>query len=405
MREILIDIGRLVRRLNRSTPTGVDRVVLAYERELRARFGNRLVCVDTFAGRVIRYRADFAQNVLEATARRWREGANAPAPSRLRALVEGVAGKLFPSPSQSDQSQPPLFLCLDHRGLMPGGTVERLARSGVAECICLLHDLIPLTHPEYVVPVQVGRHAARITTMARHASMVIANSHDTAEHFRCQLEERDLQIPRVMVSHLGIEMHTRSGQPASDATPKVKRPYFVVLGTIEARKNHLLLLNLWRDMVQSAGNEAHKHVPELVIVGRRGWEAEAVFDMLDRCPSLKGHIRERSDLSDAELMPLIDGARALLFPSFAEGFGLPLAEAMARGVPAIASDIGTFREIGSGVPELISPLDGPGWREAIRDYSTTGSERRAAQIGRLSGYRAPDWSAHMDAVCAGLKLD
>ena len=72
MREILIDIGRLVRRLNRSTPTGVDRVVLAYERELRARFGERVVCVDTFAGRTIRYRPAFARSVLDATASRWR---------------------------------------------------------------------------------------------------------------------------------------------------------------------------------------------------------------------------------------------------------------------------------------------------------------------------------------------
>jgi glycosyltransferase involved in cell wall biosynthesis len=405
MREILIDIGRLVRRLNRSTPTGVDRVVLAYERELRARFGDRVVCVDTFGGRVVRYRPAFARSVLEATARRWQEGENAVAPSRLRALAEGVAGALSAGARNSPSSRPPLFLCLDHRGLAPGGTVERLARSGAAEVVCLLHDLIPLTHPEYVVPVQVGRHVARVTTMARHASLIVANSHDTAHHLDRQLRELGLAAPQVLVAHLGIEAHVTRRETGRPAQRRAERPYFVVLGTIEARKNHLLLLNLWRDMVQAAGSSAKETVPELVVVGRRGWEAEAVFDMLDRCPSLKGHVQERSNLPDAELLPLIDGARALLFPSFAEGFGLPLAEAMARGVPAIASDIATFREIGCGVPELLSPLDGPGWRDTILDYAAERSARREAQTRRLAGYSAPDWSAHMDAVCARLQLD
>ncbi|MAA97746.1 MAG: glycosyl transferase [Stappia sp.] len=405
MREILIDIGRLVRRLNRSTPTGVDRVVLAYERELRARFGERVVCVDTFAGRTIRYRPAFARSVLDATASRWRNGGHGPAPSRQRAIAEGIAGALFSPASREKRKHPPLFLCLDHRGLMPGGTVERLSRSGEAECVCLLHDLIPLTHPEYVVPVQVGRHAARITTMSRHAKLVIANSQDTADHFHRELQALDLETPEILVSHLGIETHAPSSRSTSDSGPSGKRPYFVVLGTIEARKNHLLLLNLWRDMVQSAGEEAFGRVPELVIVGRRGWEAEAVFDMLDRCPSLKGHVRELSDMPDTELTTLIDDARALLFPSFTEGFGLPLAEAMARGVPAIASDIGAFREIGGGAPELLSPLDGPAWREAIQDYAAPGSARRTAQVERLTDYGPPDWSSHMDAVCARLEID
>ena len=110
-------------------------------------------------------------------------------------------------------------------------------------------------------------------------------------------------------------------------------------------------------------------------------------------------------MPDTELTTLIDDARALLFPSFTEGFGLPLAEAMARGVPAIASDIGAFREIGGGAPELLSPLDGPAWREAIQDYAAPGSARRTAQVERLTDYGPPDWSSHMDAVCARLEID
>jgi glycosyltransferase involved in cell wall biosynthesis len=66
------------------------------------------------------------------------------------------------------------------------------------------------------------------------------------------------------------------------------------------------------------------------------------------------------------LKRLLDGARALLMPSFAEGYGLPVAEALAANVPVIAADIAVFREIGGGRIIAISPIDGEGWLEAVR---------------------------------------
>ena len=72
-------------------------------------------------------------------------------------------------------------------------------------------------------------------------------------------------------------------------------------------------------------------------------------------------------------------ARALLFPSFVEGYGLPLIEAMAAGIPVIASDLPVFHEIGQAVPELLSPDDVDAWSRAIMDYAAPDSARRSAQ--------------------------
>jgi hypothetical protein len=95
---------------------------------------------------------------------------------------------------------------------------------------------------------------------------------------------------------------------------------------------------------------------------------------------------------------LLAGARALLFPSFAEGYGLPLAEALALGTPAICSDLPALREVGGAVPEFLDPLDGPGWREAVLHYAASPAPRRDAQLTRLAGWQAPSWADHFRAV-------
>jgi len=83
-----------------------------------------------------------------------------------------------------------------------------------------------------------------------------------------------------------------------------------------------------------------------------------------------------------------------LFPSFAEGYGLPLVEALGASVPVIASTLDVFREIGQGVPDLLPPDDVDGWTNAVMAYSAPESPARAAQVARLAHFRAPDWAGH-----------
>jgi len=194
--------------------------------------------------------------------------------------------------------------------------------------------------------------------------------------------------PPIAVAPLGVAL------PQVEVPPVALRPYFVVLGTIEPRKNHLLLLNLWRQFASTLGQAA----PRLVVVGRRGWENENVLDMLDRCTAIDGLVREQGTMSDREVASLLRGARALLFPSFAEGFGLPLAEALALGVPAICSDLPALREVGGEVPDYLDPLDGAAWRASVLEYGRADSLARRAQQARMLGWRAPDWDAHFGVV-------
>jgi glycosyltransferase involved in cell wall biosynthesis len=149
-------------------------------------------------------------------------------------------------------------------------------------------------------------------------------------------------------------------------------PYFVTCGTIEPRKNHLMLLHVWRELVCRDGASA----PKLVLIGGRGWENENAVDLLQRCPTISNHVIEVAGLSTPGLKRLLDGARALLMPSFAEGYGLPVAEALAAGVPVIASDIPVFQETGGGRITPVSPIDGVGWFEAIRALARSNRPER-----------------------------
>ena len=168
-------------------------------------------------------------------------------------------------------------------------------------------------------------------------------------------------------------------------------PYFVHVGTLEGRKNLAFLLSVWRRLDERMGAAA----PRLALVGRHGWENEAVLDHLHRSPNLQGLVHQVSELPDAGLARLLAGARALVAPSSVEGFDLPVAEALSLGVPVIASDIAVHRELAPRA-RLIDPLDGPGWLEAIEAATARGPGQ--------TGYHAPTWAGHFDAVSGFVSL-
>jgi glycosyltransferase involved in cell wall biosynthesis len=221
---------------------------------------------------------------------------------------------------------------------------------------------------------------------------VIGNSQATLDELAAFAALERLPEPPSKAAWLGI-----------DDLPKIElvepeRPTFVTLGTIEARKNHLLLLEIWERLVERLGLEA----PRLLIIGQRGWKAEPVFEILDSSEKLRGHVVELRHCSDEELAKHLGSARALLFPSLAEGYGLPLIEALAVGVPAIASDLPVFRETCRDIPTYLGPSDTTGWVAAILDYARPDSSERRAQLERMDGFSPPTWESHFRSVEAWL---
>ena len=392
---ILFDLSRLISRAGRETPTGIDRVELAYAEHLLAADIPLSLTILTPSGRFGRLPRAAAEDYVRTIAAAWRHN---PSPLQLRrakwlarrlrieALLRGE--RLLQACAHPEASQP-VYLLVSHHHLEKRRAIARLMRRVGASFVCLIHDLIPAEFPEYALPGQGERHARRIEAAAALADGVIVNSSVTRQHFEPYLGHAG-RAPPVVVAPFGVDFR----RPPTARPRTVKPPYFVCIGTIEARKNHLLLLNLWRQLVGEFGEAA----PRLVLVGQRGWETESAIDMLERCPALRGVVLERAALPDADVTTLLAGAQALLLPSFAEGFGFPLIEALVLGVPVLCSDLPALRENGGAVPEYFDQLDGLGWRTAIVDYSHPGSPRRAAQLHRLGSWTPPNWEDHFAAA-------
>lgn len=169
-------------------------------------------------------------------------------------------------------------------------------------------------------------------------------------------------------------------------------PYFVCLSTIEPRKNHRLLLDIWAEFHDTLPEDK---IPHLHIVGRRGWLNEDVFETLDTAAFMGKTAFEHGQVPDKQLGPLLKGARALLFPSFAEGFGYPLVEALQMQVPVICSDLPSFFEITSDAPLYISTENRRNWSEKILEVATSNLifDDLAKNTPEL-----PNWEAHFHKI-------
>ncbi len=379
MNNVLIDVSRLLGRAwKRRLPTGVDRVGLAYIEHYgaQARATLRLAC------------HNFALPKRESDRLfRWLRSPNKRSDA-VKIIISGLINGW-----RNQQVAGHFLLNTGHSGLERFDYPQLLARMRVSP-IFVVHDLIPITHPEYCRCGESDKHVTRMNNVLRSAKGVITNSQATLDEL-CAYATQTLQsMPPTLVGLLapGISEATAGGRP-------MEHPYFVVLSTIEPRKNHWMLLQMWKTLVESMGKSA----PRLVVIGQRGWECENVVYMLERCKQLKDYVLEIPACTDEELVTWLHHAQALLFPSFAEGYGMPLVEALACGIPVIASDLQVFREVAGEIPEYVDPLDGKRWCEMVIEYAKADSQPRARQLIRRGAFTIPTWADHFAKVDALLE--
>lgn len=310
-------------------------------------------------------------------------------------------------PSWRKREKQGCFFGISHSMLGRTAYLEALSKHTHLKRILFLHDTIPCDFPEYCRRHEGAKHLLRIRNAFRYGTHIVVNSQYTAD--RLEYWRATLGVPErpVAVIPIGVDDNLLQHARFEHSPFPPEKPYFVMLSTIEPRKNQALLLKIWRHFSQTMPRES---IPELILIGKRGWENETVFNMLDRCESIRPHVREMNGVPDEELWPIIRHAKAMLFPSFAEGWGMPLVEALSLGVPVLASDIPPFREAGQTIPELLSPIDGAAWAEAILAYSSESSPRRRQQLERIPQFRPPTWSDHFARLngfvdCRALEAD
>jgi glycosyltransferase involved in cell wall biosynthesis len=231
--------------------------------------------------------------------------------------------------------------------------------------VTTVHDLSVLLHPEW-------HPSDRVVHYEKHFAAGVARSVHvlTVSEFARREIVGTLGLPpeRVSVTYNGIRPNllpltrdeVRAGLRALGLPPR----YLLFIGTLEPRKNVLMLLRAYC----SLPGWLRERYP-LLLVGSKGWNSSDIHELLDREGRHKGVIH-RGYLADEYLATLYNGARALLFPSWYEGFGLPPVEMLACGGAVLASTAGAVAEVVGRQAHLIDPADGDGWRRAMMRVAT-----------------------------------
>ena len=207
----------------------------------------------------------------------------------------------------------------------------------------VLYDLIPFTHPHTVEDYTCNLHTTWWKQAPLHMDAIMCISQTVRSDYLLWQEQQELAKrltpEQVGYFYLGSELNTVFDVPQVVNIFLKNEPYYLVVGSIEPRKNHALILDAFELLWLDEGS------PNLVIVGGHGWKSESLNSRLKNHPlyNLKLFLFERT--SDAELAYLYRNTAALIIASFAEGFGLPIVEAFQHGAKVICSDIPVFREI------------------------------------------------------------
>ena len=269
------------------------------------------------------------------------------------------------------------------------------ARAAGARLGVVQYDFIPHTHPELMPRKLPTAFRDWMTRTLTRADFVAAISESVADEARDELRKMgrdpDRDAPLVRAFRLGADVKAAAkGEPPrrelSEFIAGAAHGPYLTVGTLEPRKNQVILLDVFE--------QVWRQVPDarLLVAGFVGWKGDEVVERMRRHPRYGSHLMHFGDLSDGELVHAYRHARGLLFPSRAEGYGLPIVEALAHGRPVFASDIPAHREVGGPWCVYFPPTDAAALAGAITRFERDGVAAATAPAGDVG---SPTWS---DAV-------
>lgn len=257
-----------------------------------------------------------------------------------------------------------------------------------ARIVAHVYDIISITHPQYCLQRGVYNFMDFIGAHLQYADDIIVNAQATVDELKKLADRVNVSLPSCYVVPLGANFGKKEaiedGQVSGDLVRITKSaPYILMVGTVEPRKNHKLLLEAYDKKLKAMGY----HV---IFAGYMGWNMECFEEKLLHHPDYNTGIFHLEGLDDTAISYLYQNADFLVFCSYTEGFGLPVIEAIMRGVPVLAADVPVLREVGrdycvwfeqDNVDDLCEKLT----------YMHDNTDEYEAQKRKLLEYEPPGW--------------
>ncbi len=272
---------------------------------------------------------------------------------------------------------------------------ERRIRFGL-----LVHDLVPIRRPEWCHAGIARTFEGWYADLLPFCDLVLANSRHTAGDVEAYAAESGITLPGPVRP---VPVGTGFGLPAAGERPAhlpEAGSYVLFVSTMEARKNHALVVRVWRKLLDEvqAGTRPASSVPDLLFAGRVGWLVADLMQQLENTQWLGGRVRMIRDPSDADLRALYQGSLFTVFPSLHEGWGLPVTESLALGTPCLSSNAAALPEAGGALCRYFDPEDAGSAHRAVAALldDRPGLEAWRAQVRRE--FRPTPWTDTAQAV-------
>ena len=279
-----------------------------------------------------------------------------------------------------------------------GALGQRLRRERNLRFAVLIYDIVVLRRPEWCNPELIPVFDRWLRGVLPTCDIILTISNATARDVERFAAEQGLQMAKPPVTiPIGSGFSSQLGQASVDAVPRPtpQSPYALIVSTIEVRKNHVLLFHVWRRMLDEMPADA---VPILVFAGRPGWLVEDLLQQMRNADMLGGKIVLFSSPTDRELEQLYRGCLFTLFPSFYEGWGLPVTESLAYGRPCLISNTTSLPEAGGTLARYFDPHDTTQAFEVIQATVKDLAGLREWQQRIEREFQSIPWSASATAI-------
>ncbi|MGX7709203.1 glycosyltransferase family 4 protein [Methylobacterium sp. Gmos1] len=384
---LYVDILDLINYLSvHSRPSGIQRVVIEFIKNSAGKSTSIIPCRINEQGIFVTYKFDHLIELIDIIKK---EGDNHnDIKHQLQTLMSHESSQ---SPKRGD-----VYIVLGAFWIAgrQHDWQHRLRKRGVI-VVTFIHDLIPLSHPDLVTTTTRNYYEKSLALIAQQTDLFICNSKYTEQALKSTLLRELEFMPNTAVATLGSDPVQSSA--ASLPIPLEEGNFVLAVGTREIRKNHIIAVRAWATLLRK--HTLEHDVPYLVIVGRPGWKADLLNEFVEDSPIMQRKVIFLEDVDEKDLIALYSKCLFTIFPSFVEGWGLPITESLIHGKVCIAGNGGAQTEAGGDLAIYVDPRDYQGLYRQVRDLLN--SELRSEIENRIKQNYVPHtWQSFTEDVWA-----